>query len=198
MPAPYVVAEPLPGWVAVDAPRPPIGDAADARLTSFSAHRSPDGASTLAHGCVSAKIPGWVEDMRPPIEARLLGITAYNAGQITDTPMEARPEGDGLLLRATGGPRRGSARTFVGFEPDRVSTCWVMCVSKSSEHPSCESSVASARLEGSLPPPPPGVALSAVSWAVYHPTPTALFACVVVVAVSLVAVMRRRRPRSRI
>jgi hypothetical protein len=200
MGAPFVVAEPpTPAWVvAADAPRPPIGDYADARLTSFEARRAPDGSATLVHGCVSAKIPGWVEDMRPKIEASVVGLTAYNAGQIADTPIEARPEGGALVLRATGGPRRGSARTFIGFEADRVSTCWALCVARESDRPACDASVADARLEGSMPPPPPGFALRAISWAVYHPTHTALTAGVIVAFASVVAVARRRRPRARI
>jgi hypothetical protein len=167
-----------------------VGDAADARLAQWEAARAPDGSATLARGCVTAKIPGWVEDMRPPIVARTVGLAAWTASKIAGEPIEAKP--DGALVVAAGGPHRGASRTFVGFEPGRVASCFAVCVG-----PQCEV-LSSAHLEGSSAPPPPGPFLGALEWLVYHPIPSACSAAILIALIAVIAVKSRRRPRFRL
>ncbi|MBX3207602.1 MAG: hypothetical protein KF764_21310 [Labilithrix sp.] len=203
MPAPRVAAEPPAGWHATaDVAKPKIADSAGASFTTWSAHRSEGGDATILSGCVATPIPGWVEDMRPPVEARTVALAGASAAAVTGAPVDARAGDDGLLdLRAASDlarPPLGRARTFIGFDEARVFTCFAACVSNAGgERRPCDAAVAEARLEGSLAPPAPGLALRGATWAVHHPRPTAVGAGGLAVALGLLAVVLRRRPRSR-
>jgi hypothetical protein len=210
---PSVLAEPPPGWAAVDVPRPEISHDASAAITQWTATRSPAGDATLLAACLSAPIPGWVEDMRAPIEARNVGVMAATAQRLAGVPVEARPDGHVLVLRAAGAPdapRLGAARTFIGFDAERVSTCFAICAARSEGGAraldrgappraalACDASIDAARLEGSAAPPRPGLALRAVTWTVHHPAPVATASAVLVACASVLAVALRRRPRAR-
>jgi hypothetical protein len=50
-------------------PRPAIAEESGAHWTQYEAIHDPEHASTLTFGCVASPIPGWVEDMRVPVEA---------------------------------------------------------------------------------------------------------------------------------
>jgi hypothetical protein len=99
------------------------------------------------------------------------------------------------------GPALGIARTFVGFDDaPRVLTCFAACATRrrDAEAPACEAAARAARLDGSVAPPKPGLALGAVTWAVHNPRPAAACGAVLVLALALLAIQTRRRPRSRI
>jgi hypothetical protein len=200
--APAVLAEPPPGWVeAAEIPRPPLGDAADATFLSFRAHRSPDGREARVLACVAAPIPGWVEDMRPSLEGRGVALAGAAAQRAAGRPIDARPEGDHLVLRiAGGGPEPiGAARTFLGFSDDRrVVTCLAVCARTDDALGDCVARVEEVRFTPGAPPPAPGAALSAVTWAVHHPGRTATTAGVLATAAAVLALVTRRRPRTRI
>ncbi len=210
MRAPRVSAEAPAGWVATEIEKPTIAEASGAVLLQWDAKRSAADDAALVSGCVATPIPGWVEDMRPAVEARTVALAGAAAAKITGGPVDARAaDGGTFALRAAndlGGPVIGRARSFVGFDGPRVLTCFATCAAKNSasqrHEPSpgeaCEQAVFAARLEGGSPPPRPGAALAAATWAVHHPRPTALAGIGLAVFLGVFAVVVRRRPRSRI
>lgn len=215
---PHVAVEAPPGWVATELERPPIAESSGARFTQWLAWRAAEDDAALVAGCVSSPIPGWVEDMRPAVEARTIALAGAAAGKITGSPLDARAEEETatLALRAAndlGGPLVGRARTFVGFDEAHVFTCFAACASRRSpalrhDAPSaartdgtssgCTSAIAASRVEGTAPPPEPGIALRVATWSVHHPRPVTLGGLGIVVLAGALAVVLRRRPRSRI
>jgi hypothetical protein len=202
---PSVVAEPpSSSWTEAAAVAPPsIAEGSGASVVQWSAlrdGRAPE--ATLVTACIAATIPGWVEDMRPAIEARATGIVASTAERLARAPIEAREEDGVLVLRSSSARegRLGTARTFLGFDEDRVFTCFAACVTDAPVRGAvaCDAAVGGARLEGSLGPPRPGLALRAVTWAVHHPRETAAAGAVLTIAFGVLAVTTRRRPRVRI
>lgn len=190
---PRVVA-PIPaGFQAVEIDRPKVAESAGARIVSWESHRDPDG--TLVSGCVATPIPGWVEDMRPNIEGRTVALAGAATEKIVGQSIDARPDGNGFfalrLASRLDDPPLGRARTFLGFSKDDVLTCFATCVGTS-----CEASVAAASLEGSLPPPKPGLVLGSVEWAVHHPRDSAGYGAGFVVFAAVLAVVTRRKPRT--
>ena len=213
--SPVIVADPPPGWVQTEIAPPRIAENAGAELTSFRAHRSADGREALVSGCVAVPIPGWVEDMRPAVEARTTALAGAATQRITGVPMDARvaaqPAADGASrfdLRAASdlaGPSIGIARTFVAFDASRVFSCFVTCALENHQaNPGegdagplgCASAVGAANLQGSHPPPTPGLLLRTATWAVHHPRPTALGGGLLLLLLSVAAVVGRRRPRA--
>jgi len=204
---PRVAAEPPPGWVAADIEPPKIAESAGASITTWRASQSSTSAEAFVTGCVATPIPGWVEDMRPAVEARTVALAGASAAKITGAPVDARSEEGVLALRAAadlGGPFVGRARTFVGFDESRVFTCFATCARRApvagprtnTEPLGCERSVLAATLEGSRAPPQAGLALRGATWAVHHPRPTAAIGAMLVVLFGVLAVVFRRRPRS--
>jgi hypothetical protein len=194
-------------WVATEVEKPKIAESSGAVFSMWIASRSATGDAAFVVGCVATPIPGWVEDMRPAVEGRTVALAGASASKITGGPIDARSGNDGVLdLRAANdvtGSVIGHARTFLGFDTSRVFTCFATCASTTpgtsdSSSRECDRSVAEARLEESLPPPPPGLALRSVTWAVHHPRSAALGAFGLMVLAGIVAVAFRRRPRSRI
>ena len=184
MSLPSVAAAPPPGWPPADAPRAPLTGGSSTRVTQWNAWRA-DGQSgeALLLGCVATPIPGWVEDMRPAVEARTSGLAATSADHLV------------------GGDAIAHTRTFVGWTADDVVTCFATCAAPRAfvgRAPACDASVDAARLEGSGAAPPPGLALGAATWAVHHPSPTVQGTALLAFFLAVVAVRTRRRPRSRI
>lgn len=197
-----------PGWVeaAPEVPRPPIGSAGSV-FTQWQAWRSVSADETLLVGCVATPIPGWVDEMRPTVEARTVTIMNASVERVVGAPVETRnSSGDFVLLRVgapEGSPWVGIGRTFVGWDAHNVLTCFASCVSsKHDNRPDvqriCDSNVLASRLDDSMPPPPAGRALEAVTWAVHHPAKSVRWTAVLVFALGVVAVASRRKPRSRI
>lgn len=197
--APDVTVEPPPGWVEIELPRPNLAEGAGAELASYRATGTER--AVLASGCVATPIPGWVDEMRPAVDARTIALAGAVAARIVGAPVDARPDGEGAFdLRPAsdlGSEPIGKARTFVGFDASRVFTCFVTCAAKSGSGPlGCEAALRGAALEGSTAPPPAGIALRGVTWAVHHPRPVATAGGVIVVVAGVAAVVTRRRPRS--
>ncbi len=205
--APSVATEPPPGWVVADVAQPAIGGGSGATFTQWNASRSLATGDVLLLGCVATPIPGWVEDMRPSVQARTTSLMAASTERIVGSQVETSEDTLALALRPVGAPRGtppvGSARTFVGWDAHAVVTCFAVCArpaasSCGTASRECDASVVNARLVGGTVAPPPGLALGALTWAVHHPTKTVAFASVVTFAVGVLAVLLRRRPRSRI
>jgi hypothetical protein len=202
---PHVTAEPPSGWVAAEIASPKIAESAGAVMIDWRAARSPEDSAAFVTGCVATPIPGWVEDMRPAIDARTTALAGASAAMITAAPIDMRADARETLfvLRAAndlGGPPIGSARTFLGFDESRVFTCFATCADRpragAPRHDACARSVLTARLDGSSTPPRPGLGLRGVTWAVHHPRPTALGGGVIVLLAGILAIAARRRPRS--
>lgn len=197
-----VVPAPASRWGDAEVPPPKISDSAGAEITQFHALRTPGtGAhSTLTFGCVATPIPGWVEeDMRPAVEGRTVALAGASAALAAEHPIDARPDGHGGFelrdVRHLDAAPIGNARTFVGFDARRVHTCFATCIHHGSDVEGCRAAVDAARLEGSSPPPSPGIALAGVHWAVHHPRPFAAASGLLLVTVGILAVVLRRRPR---
>jgi hypothetical protein len=204
--APALVAEPPPGWVEAAIERCPLGEAADATFTSFQSWRAADASGGLVTACVAAPVPGWVEEMRPAVEGRGAALIGASAERITTVPMDLRPEAGRYVLRAAGRAEGsaplGSAQRYLGFDDGgHVVTCFVVCAATTPAGPlpaACDEVVAKARFREGAAPPPPGLALGALTWAVHHPAGTASGAAALVTCAAVLAVAGRRRPRTRI
>lgn len=185
-----------PGWHAADVAPPKISDSAGAELAQYAAFE--DEGATITIGCVATPVPGWVEDMRPAVEARTVALAGASAARASGKPIDAKTDDHGgFVLRSVNdleGPPVGSARTWIGFDAHRVHTCFATCTGARFE--SCRHAVDGARLEGTSPPPAPGLALGVVTWAVHHPAPFAMGAGALVLLAGIVAIVTRRRPRT--
>ena len=204
--------EPPPGFVEASTAvaQPPIGgrdSPTGSAFTQWNASRSPVTKQTLLLGCVATPIPGWVDDMRPAVEARTLALLDASAERAVGVPVETRSASGHLSLRTVGAPEGapfvGIARTFVGFGERDVVTCFAACVaprgSADATSPrACDASVLAAHLEGDRAPPPSGVVLGALTWAVHHPATAVRWGAVLTFALGVLAVVSRRRPRTRI
>jgi len=209
---PSVATEPPPGFIeaATEVAQPPIGgrdSPTGSVLTQWVASRSPVTKQTLLLGCVATPIPGWVDDMRPTVEARTLALLDASAERAVGAPVETRSASGHLSLRTVGAPEGapfvGIGRTFVGFGEHDVVTCFAACVvpkgtSDATSPRACDASVLAARLDGDRAPPPSGIVLGALTWAVHHPATALTWGGVLAFALGVVAVASRRRPRTRI
>ena len=207
-----VVAAPPVGFVDVtsEVTQPAIGgpdSPSRSVFTQWSAARAPGTEPTLLLGCVATPIPGWVEDMRPAVDTRTVTLLDASAERAVGAPIEARARSGHFALRTVGAPEDaptvGIGRTFVGFGDGEVVTCFAACVvsrrnAKSDATRSCDASVLEAHLDGDRAPPPSGMMLGAVTWAVHHPAAALGWAGVATFALGVLAVASRRRPRSRI
>lgn len=188
---------------------PPLAGGAGARFTQWNALRDVSTGDVLVTACVATPIPGWVDDMRPIAQGRTTAIMAASAARVVGVPVEPREEGGHFVLRAAGAPPEappvGLARTFVGWDTSDVVTCFSACATpnvigrdRDGLARGCEGSVLGAHLEGSKDPPPPGMALGAVTWGVHHPSAAVTWALAAAFALGVVAVACRKRQRSRI
>jgi hypothetical protein len=206
MSIPHVVADAPPAWIAADVAQPPLASGSGARFTQWDAQESPAHDARLVRACVSTPIPGWVADMRTAVEARGDALAMATAERMSGAPAERREVGGRSVVRAMGAPESdppiGVVRTFLGFDDHEVATCFAVCIAKSAmakgAGATCESSVGTAQLEGGTAPPSPGLLVGAASWAVHHPLRTAGGSALAACVLGVLAVVVRRRPRSRI
>lgn len=210
MSTPTVAAEPPAGFVPSDILPPPLAPGSGARVHAFRATRSPNTDEALVSACVLTPIPGWVDDMEVALTQRTTALAAAAAERIVGAPVEPRSETDGRwLLRIAGAPESdppvGTARTFLAFDGSEVATCFAVCGATSthahhdaSHGRSCDPSVAASHIEGGTPPPPAGLVLATVTGAIHAPSRAALGAGLALAALAVLAVVTRRKPRSRI
>lgn len=198
---PHVAVATPAAWSAASVAQPKIAESAGAVLTQWDASASPGGDAALVRGCVATPIPGWVDDMRPAIEARTSAFAGAAAEKMTGFPIDARSDGAGaFVLRPSSRLESepiGVSRTFLGWGEGRVFTCFAACARRLGEGAAgCERSVATATLQGSSGPPRPGLALSSATWAIHHPSTAAACAAAFVLVAAFLAIATRRRPRS--
>lgn len=214
---PAVAADAPPRWIeaSTEVAQPTLGNGSGATFSQWFVLRSPGADETLLVGCVTTPIPGWAPDMRPAVDARTVALMNASTERVVGVPIEARDATGHFSLRPVGAPEDaahvGIGRTFVGFGEHAVVTCFATCTTKRGATTggargdgkpgwsrACDASVVRAHLEGSQAPPPPGLVVGAVTWAVHHPSTSVAWGGVVVFAVGTLAVALRRRPRSRI
>jgi hypothetical protein len=209
---PSVATEPPTGFIdaTTEVAQPSIGgrdSPSGSVFTQWDASRSLATRQTLLLGCVATPIPGWVDDMRPTVEARTVSLLNASAERVVGVPVETRDAAGHFALRPVGAAEGaafvGIGRTFVGFGEHDVVTCFAACVvpkgaALATTSRTCDASVLAARLEGDRAPPPSGVVLGALTWAVHHPSAAVTWGGVLTFALGVVAVVSRRRPRSRI
>ena len=204
---PSITAEPPSGWITTEVPRPSLGGGSGASLTQWVALGSPDvDGEVFLRGCVATPIPGWVEDMRPSVESRTTSFATSAAERIVGVPVVSRPEGATLAVRPTGTsdltPRVGVARTYVSWSGHELVTCFAVCArshtSKRTGARACDAAVGAARLEGGTVAPPPGLTLAVVTWGIHNPFVASLGGALFTLFAAVLAVVSRRRPRSRI
>ena len=210
--APSVATELPPGFIeaAADVQRPAIGTGSGSVVTQWQAWRSPESRDTLLLACVATPIPGWVDDMRPSVDARTVSVMNASVERVVGVPVETRDMSGHFALRPVGSPEGtpwvGIGRTFVGWDAENVLTCFAACAtpqhSKQDNRTEvgriCDRHVLASRLDGATAPPPPGLALGAVTWAVHHPSTTVRWGAALAFALGVIAVASRRKPRSRI
>ena len=184
--------------MAADIARPALSESSGATWSSWNAWRSPEKDAAFVTGCYAAPVPGWVDDMRPAFEGRVLSLAGATAAQITGFAVEAFPDGEAHGLRAAGGgPTVGYTRTFLGFGGTNAHSCFAVCAAPNAAPPACNEVVVRTRLVGGDAPPKPGLALSTVTWAVHHPSTTATAFAVVTLLGAVLAIATRRKPRAR-
>lgn len=210
MPRPFVAYSSPEGWpLAPEVPRPPLAEGSGATFIAWDATRSATGDEALVVACVETPIPGWVPEMEQAVTSRSIGVLGAAAERVVGVPIEPRPKDDGFALRVAGEPEEalpvGRARAFLGFHDHAVVTCFAICARTASRRDArttsplaCEAAVQRASLEGSDAPPAPGIVVGSVTWAVHHPSRAALGGAFLVAVLAVVAVMTRRKPRSRI
>lgn len=196
---PFVAAAPPAAWAVADVAPPEVAPSSGARVTQWSVMRGA-GEATFVAACVATPIPGWVEDMRPAVEARSVGLVASTAQRLAKGPIEASDRDGLFVIRRAGAAAPGdlgTARTFLGFDDANVFTCYAACVATSAGATrACDATVKDARLERSGPPPHPSMALSAVTFCVHHPRETAGVVATLTTAFGVLAIVTRRRPRA--
>ena len=199
-----VVAEAPAGATPTFVKGPELGGGSNATLVQWTALGSGEG-DVLLLGCVATPIPGWIEDMRPSIEGRNLAFAVSSAQRLVGGDVEPKIELGYLGLHAPGPShaRIGVSRTFLGFSAaSEVVTCFATCATPQNvAHAgprTCDASVTHARLSGEVAPPPAGLALAATTWAIHHSRPTLAWAAALTICLGAVAIVKRRRPRSRI
>lgn len=194
-----LVAPPLEGAAPADVERPKLADSAT--LVQWKAVRAGEG-DVLLLACVAAPIPGWIEDMRPSIEARSFAFAMTSSRKVVGADFEPKLE-LGHVSLVSSGASVGTTRTFLGWSAaSEVVTCFATCATPQVvAHPGprvCDASVAAARLAGDAPPPAPGIGLRATTWAIHHSRPTLAWGAALTICLAALAIVMRRRPRSRI
>lgn len=205
MSIPAVALEPPPAWVRTDVERVPLTEGSGAGIVQWDGWRDPDGDRTLLAGCVQTPIPGWVEDLRPSVVSRARGVALAASERLAGRTVLT--EGDGAstaLTDAASHATIGALATFLAFPASpstpAVVTCFATCVTRRERATdgACAAAVASAVVVDGGPPPDPGLALGAASWATHHARAVGLGALTLVLVGGFLGIVTRSKPRARI
>lgn len=137
-----------------------------------------------------------------------MGLTASVAEGLASAPIRANEVGRSdarttslAIVDASNGRNLGTAKKIITFDEGAVVTCFVVCAGKTAkaDHAAraCDAAVEATRIVGDRAPPPPGLALATVTYGVHHPRETVIAAFGLVVALGVLVVATRRRPRFR-
>lgn len=153
----------------------------------------------LVAECFAARVPGWSAELRGPIEGRTVAMLAATAERRLGAGVRVDHDvlAGELTLRATDDGRPlGHGRTLLGFDGDEAHTCYVACVARDAAP--CGGAVESSTLQGGTSAPPPGLLLASAEGVVAHPRAAAVGLVGLSMTLGVIAVLSRRRPRTRV
>jgi len=201
-----VRSSPPAGWLRVDIPAPDLPPDSELSIDAWTAWEEPGRAAHLVSGCLGVDLRTWADEAAPLALERVVATTSSVATRLASVgTLRVRGEehrGNVVVQELTGaGDSVGklSARAFLGFvgPPDRphLEGCFLLCAPTS---PSCESSLASAAPgEEFVSPPVTSTPLRAIVSAVHHPRAVVLGSLMLAVALGIVAIWTRPRPRTK-
>jgi hypothetical protein len=174
----------------------PAATSMDLRAISFEAKSRGEDTAILA--CFTAPLPhGFAREEVAPLALDALRDTGIRKLGLRD--IANGPIGDlgPVIRRIDSGRSSGGANATIvsdlGFTRDGD---LVACVTGCSNDAACGQAVRATRMVGELQPPPaPGLALSLLLGVVHHPEASAAWAVGAALALSVLAVHFRRRPR---
>ncbi len=178
------IAVTLPGgFQRVDLAPPDLTQSPQLAVEQWEGTRDASG-HLLAWGCVAGNTSAWNADATEIAQDKLAEL----ASKTVTAPMHVvRTAQNGHERALSADDGNATARTLLAFTPDHAHGCFVAC-----ESAACREAVDDAKLAGELAPPPaPGVALDALSWAVHHPHEAlAAFGAVLALAAGLAIATR--------
>lgn len=179
------------GFTRADVAAPDLTQSPQLSVEQWASARDASG-GTLVWGCIAADATAWNADATELAQDKLTELAAKNTAKAMHTVRTAQEGRDRALASDDA---RATARTILAFTPDRVHACVVACTS-----PECASAVEVAKISGAtVDPPPPGVALGALSYAVHHPHQSlaALGGLVVLAAALAIATRPGKRKKTK-
>jgi len=198
-----VALEPPPGWTPTDVARPSLGGT-ELAFDAWEAWRAPEDASArLVSGCVGIDLAAWTPDATPIAIDRLHGVVASTLAALgSPGPLRIEREEHGERVTehvlSGSGPLEGRVlgRTVLGFTANgsvtRLRGCFDVCANVT---PACETALRHATASGYVSPPPPNAPLRALVFGIHHARGVAWSSVALFIAVGVVAVWRRPRPR---
>ncbi len=187
---------------------PDVSASPRARVASWAAWRSGDGAAHLVAACFDVTTGGWTPDAdgiaRGKLHETIAGVAvrAGGAGELLVTETHAEPSVTSRTYAGRAGPDGAtrtarSAQGFVAAPEPTLASCFALCVDRASPA-RCDEAIRSARFSRDfVPPPAPGFALRALSALVHHPDVTAWGGATLLVALGVLAIATRKRPKRR-
>ena len=158
-------------------------------LEQWGSARDAGGKTTIAWACVGADVGTWNADVTELANQKLAEIASGTAARMHGSPTPMHLVRENVRDRTFFSDDEGiaaSARTFLVFTPERAHGCFVACSSD------CGSTIEDAKIVGDLrEPPPAGVSLRAISYAVHHPRVAAGAIGAAVVVAAAVAIATR-------
>jgi hypothetical protein len=206
---------PIPrGWAILSLPPPSLASAEEVHILQWQAwapaspEGAPTGSSALVAACMAADTSSWTPEAEPIVLERLGAVvssTALRVARVGERRVaSAEHTGTSTTERIEGtGDAAGqiAARTFLGFvdagdgAAGLLVGCFALCTKDLAAcGPSVEHATVAAEF---VPAPRPTLAVRAVVVMAHHPSITAFSALIFALLAGVVAVVTRRRPRTK-